>query len=235
MKKLYDVLFIDSDETIVDFKECQRRAFQMLCAEQVSNGDTEELYVRYAAINDDMWRRHHRGEISKDELRFLRMRETFDGYALDIPLCVTRYEERLASEVHFMPNAVAVLNRLKDACKLVVVTNGLSHVHRFRFAQGGLAPLITGIVVSGDKNSPNYRKPFADIFRDAHQRFAPTVPKDRILMIGDNEDTDMQGGNAYGIATCFYVPEYGNKTRLPVATHVMTDWLQLPAIVGIET
>jgi FMN phosphatase YigB (HAD superfamily) len=230
----YDVLFIDSDETIVDFKKCQRRAFHALCDERLSGTCAEPLYERYQAVNEHMWRRHHRGEISKDELRFLRMRETFAEFEVDIPSCVAKYEERLASEAHFMPHAVSVLNRLKDACTLVVVTNGLGHVHRYRFAHGGLTNLFAGIVVSGDKESPNYRKPFEDIFRDAHERFAASVSKNRILMVGDSEDTDVQGGNGYGVATCRYVPGYRNESPTSTATHIMHDWRQLPAIVDME-
>jgi 2-haloacid dehalogenase len=231
----YDVLFIDSDETIVDFNECQRRAFHAVCDEGLSGTCPEPLYEHYKAVNQYMWRRHYSGEITKDELRFLRMSETFAKFEVDIPWCVARYEERLASEAHFMPHAVSVLNRLKDACTLVVVTNGLGHVHRNRFGQGGLATLFAGIVVSGDKGSPNYRKPFADIFRDAHERFAPKVSKNRILMVGDSEGTDVRGGNDYGIATCRYMPCRGTESPTSAATHIMNDWRQLLAIVGMES
>ena len=234
MTMRYDALFLDSDETIVDFDECQRRAFCSLCAHLTPGEDPAQLYQLYRDVNERLWRRHHAGQLPKDELRTLRMRETFGGSVIDVPACAARYEELLASEVHFMPDAMAVLTRLHEKCTLVIVTNGLGPVHRARFARAGLTSLFAGIVVSGDQATPNYRKPFPEIFRDAHERFAPTVPKQRILMVGDSEATDVAGGAGYGIATCRYASQHRLERRDSAATHVIASWQELPPIVGLE-
>jgi FMN phosphatase YigB (HAD superfamily) len=233
MTTRYDALFFDSDETIVDFNACQRRAFIALCAQYAPYEDAEDFYDRYVLINAEMWQRHHEGQITKDELRILRMTETFSGCAMDIRALAASYEDLLADEAYLMPNAHQTLARVKQCCRLVVVTYGLGPVHRRRFEKAGLAELLTGIVVSGDKPSPTFRKPYGEIFQDAHDRFAPSVPKDRILMVGDSETTDITGGMAYGIDTCLYAPDCELEAE-SAATHVMRDWRDLPMIIGLK-
>lgn len=234
MTARYDALFLDSDETIVDFNNCQRRAFLAMCAHFAPHKDVGDLYNRYVLINADMWRRHHEGQITKDDLRIMRMEETFTGCAIDIPTCAAHYETLLADESHLMPNVRQALETVKLACRLVVVTNGIGTVQRRRFEKSGLAELLTGVVVSGDKPSPTFRKPYAEIFRDAHERFAPAVSKARILMVGDSETTDIAGGNAYGIHTCLYAPGQREFEGASAASHVMQDWSDLPRIIGLN-
>ncbi len=53
-----------------------------------------------------------------------------------------------------------------------------------------------------------FGKPFTDVFDLALSRLPPTVPKDRVLMVGDTLHTDILGGAAAGIKTLL-LTDYG--------------------------
>ena len=68
MKK-YDFLFIDADETILDFHGAERQAFEKII-ESVGLSETPELYSTYKTINKGLW-----GEIEKGDLSINAMVE----------------------------------------------------------------------------------------------------------------------------------------------------------------
>ena len=48
-------------------------------------------------------------------------------------------------------------------------------------------------------------KPHKEFF-DLTFRQIDNPPKDRVLVIGDSLNSDIRGGNDYGLATCWYNP-----------------------------
>ena len=63
----YSVIFLDLDNTVLDFKAAERKAISALLKEN-SVLATDELIETYSKINDDYWKRFEAGIIKKEEI-----------------------------------------------------------------------------------------------------------------------------------------------------------------------
>lgn len=74
MKQRYDVILFDADRTLFDFDQSQRLALGEVYR---ANGipETEENIQTYVRLNDQLWARFDKGEISLEKLEYIRFRD----------------------------------------------------------------------------------------------------------------------------------------------------------------
>lgn len=209
MSYKYKLIFFDADETLYDYKMCEQNAFFMTLQE-LSVLDTDKypfIYDEYAKINADMWKKYHKGEIKKEQVLKNRFDILFSRWELELDVAMfgERYLEILSNQDFLIQNAECVLKQLSYHCKLAIITNGVSSVHRNRLQRSLLKPFISNIFISGDQgNDPDFQKPNSKIFKFAHLQTAPDIPIDQILMVGDALNSDIMGGINYNIDTCWF-------------------------------
>lgn len=199
----YQTLLFDADETLLDFKRSEHEAlFDALSAHSIECND--EIAAIYSEINADMWRRLERGEIDKISLRTERFRLFAEhrGYSCDYVALANTYETKLSEKSYVKDGAKEICRLLRPYCKMYIVTNGIKRIQTSRFHNSGLEKYFDGVFISEDIG---FEKPDINYFLNVEKRIGG-LEKSSALIIGDSLTSDMKGGIAYGIDTCFVNP-----------------------------
>ena len=200
----YSWILFDADDTLFDFKRSARHSLaQTLEDYQISA--TEGHFQIYENINHEVWLSFERQEISAIELRKLRFERFFDaiGEYRDSLEMNQRYLQ-LLSQTHFMlAGAVDLLEDLRSKnYRIGLITNGLKEVQRPRIAQAKMEKHFEVIVVSDEIG---VSKPHEGFFQHAFEKMGKP-PKSKVIVIGDSLNSDIQGGNNFGVDTCWFNP-----------------------------
>ncbi len=206
----YQVVLFDADGTLMDFRRAEeyalRRAFEAL-----SLPYDEDRYVPvYREVNERLWNGFERGEISSAQLETDRFSEFLEsvGIRADGAQFGARYLEALGNADFLIDGALEAVGALSEYCRMSVVTNGLSRVQNSRFARSELRRYFDRIIISDEIGS---RKPEPQIFEIAMKAY-PGVNRKEVLMVGDSLKSDIAGGMAYGVHTCWFNPAGMKRT-----------------------
>lgn len=72
------IILFDLDQTLLDFKKCEESALiAMLNA--IRAPVTRENIALYSQINDSMWKKLERGELTRSQIRVMRFEDSFHG------------------------------------------------------------------------------------------------------------------------------------------------------------
>ncbi|EET61548.1 HAD hydrolase, TIGR02254 family [Marvinbryantia formatexigens DSM 14469] len=225
----YQTLFLDADETLLDFKRAEAQGLEnALRCHQLPF--SEEILALYSGINKKCWEEFEQGVFDKDTLLVERFRRLFR--ALDItadPDAVRRtYHEELGKGGFLIAHADEVCRKLKETHDLYIVTNGVAATQYSRFAISGLDKLVKGIFVSEEVGFPKPQKEYFDyVFAQI-----PGFQKERALMVGDSLTADITGGINAGLDTCWYNPERKQAPAGMNITYEIHDIRELLEIAG---
>ena len=205
MSKYFDVVLLDADETIYDFKLAERTALsETLRAFSVE--PTDEIIDEYSRGNLWCWKALERGDITRAELKPLRFRMLFERIGReyrDYSQINARYEVELSYCGFMLPGALDFVKKLHNDCdvKIYIATNGLTVAQVGRFQRSGVAPYVDGIYISEQVGEGKPDKGYFDfIFNDIG-----LTDRGRVIILGDSLTSDMQGGRNAGITTCRYL------------------------------
>jgi putative hydrolase of the HAD superfamily len=110
-----------------------------------------------------------------------------------------QFLEILPTKKKLFPYTVEILDYLKSKnYKLHLVTNGFESVQHNKLRESNLTSYFDQVVTSEASNS---LKPNKEIFDYALQKAGAKVSES--IMIGDNQDADIQGGINAGMDTIF--------------------------------
>jgi HAD superfamily hydrolase (TIGR01549 family) len=127
------------------------------------------------------------------------------------------------------PGAREVLAALADRADLALglVTNGLAEVQRARIARLELDAYFDAVVVSSEVG---VAKPAPAIFDVAFAQLADP-PRASAVMVGDSLTSDLRGGRAAGIATCWFNPHGKPAADRALIDHEIAALTELLALV----
>ncbi len=216
----YTCLLFDADNTLLDFSAAEKKAFHETC-QTAGILCSDEGYRQYSHINDGLWKKLERGEITAEKLKVERFRQWLAWYRQTEPKnhgIVTPEEMRdayvaaLGKQSDLMPEAAEVCRTLSVRYPhMYVITNGIGEIQRARFAATSILRYFGKLFISGEIG---YAKP--------DKRFFDTVLSDlgitdrrSVLVIGDSLSSDMAGAIGAGLDCC-YLSANGGKTDLPV-------------------
>ena len=197
----YKYLLFDADDTLLDFKEDEKRAVSALFLEHGIE-PTPLLIERYSAINLGLWKQFERGEISKNDIKSLRFtnllkEQKIDGDGIEYD---KKYRRHLSEGGVKFPEADSVCKALKEkGYKLYIVTNGIEEIQTKRFAKAGLVDYFEKIFISETMNT---QKPAKEYFDKVFAEIG-SYDKSEYLIIGDSLSSDITGGIKAGIDTCW--------------------------------
>jgi 2-haloacid dehalogenase len=196
----YEVMFLDADETLFDFKKAEGWALLEAFGLRGLPLD-DDVALAYSEINEGLWRRVERGELDQRSLRSERFRLLFErlGLSEDPMVFGELYVERLSQAAFLIDGAEELCARLSATRRLAIVTNGIAQVQRSRLARSPIAAYIERAIVSEEVGAA---KPDPAIFRHACELMGVT-DKSRVIMVGDSLASDIAGGIAFGIDTCW--------------------------------
>ncbi len=199
----------DVDGTLLDFLAAEKAAVQRLFGEFGLGTCTDGMVARYSAINDAYWKRLERGEIPKQEVLLGRFRDFFSELGIDPGLSEpfnARYQLALGDTVVYRDDSLNLVKSLHGRVRQYVVSNGTVVAQTKKLSRSGLGAWMEGVFLSEELGA---EKPSPAFFRQVFAAL-PDIDKADMLIVGDSLTSDMQGGIAAGIPTCWY-----NPGRLP--------------------
>jgi 2-haloacid dehalogenase len=199
----YDWVFLDADGTLFDYDAAEAAAIEG-AFDACGLRFEASIGRRYSEINAEIWREFERGEISQDALKTERFSRLFDavGVTADSAVFSRHYLLILSRQAELLDGAEPVVLELARRAQLLLLTNGIAEVQRPRFAAAPFRDCFDEIVISGEVGAA---KPDPVIFEAALDR-AGRPARHRVLVVGDNLGSDIAGGAASGLDTCWYNP-----------------------------
>ncbi|MBO5867469.1 MAG: YjjG family noncanonical pyrimidine nucleotidase [Oscillospiraceae bacterium] len=209
-------LFLDMDETILDFKMAEAVAIRKTL-QDAGLEPTDAVCTRYSQINHGYWERLERKEVTHEELMVGRFADLFAEYGVDADPAATApaYMRNLSLGHDYLPGAEAAMEKLAKKYKIYLASNGVTETQLHRIADSKIDRFATEIFISG---IVGVNKPDKGFFDYCFTRI-PDFDPELALMVGDSLTSDIQGGINAGIRTCWVNP--GHKTA---PEHICPDY-----------
>lgn len=196
-------IFFDLDHTLWDFESNSKNAFEHIFSDKKIDVKIEDFSSQYRPINQKYWKLYREDKVSKEKLRYGRLKETFDilGYAINddmINVLSEKYIENLSKFNKLFIGTIEVLDYLKPKYNMHIITNGFDEVQHKKLANASILPYFEHIISS---EKVGVKKPNPKIFNYALE-IANAKSKESI-MIGDNFEADILGARGVGMHTIF--------------------------------
>ena len=209
MKKSYQWILFDADETLFHFDSFSGLQ-QMFTNFGVKF--SEQDYHEYQIVNKPLWVEYQNGLISAQQLQERR----FDTWAIKLQVSPRELNRAfliaMVDVCKPIEGATNLLNSLKGKTKLGIITNGFVDLQQARLERLGLRDHFDVLVISEEVG---VAKPHPEIFNYALTRMG-NPERNSVLMVGDNQDSDIIGGINAGFHTCWLNIE--NKPTPPGIT-----------------
>lgn len=202
---MFRTIFIDLDDTILDFGAAEHAAISKTFR-QVGLEPTPELLARYSAINLSQWEAYERGEITRDTVLVRRFELLFQELGSDLDAQSTEdiYRGYLGVGHYFIDGAVEILEYLAPKYDLYIASNGVAATQYSRLKSANISHFFKEIFISETTGSHKPEKAYFDFCFARIPDFDP----EKALMIGDSLTSDIRGGKNAGIRTCWFNPQH---------------------------
>ena len=221
-------LLFDADGTLWDFDASARLGFETIFARRVWDY-TPAFFDGYTRINNGLWERYERGEMSRDrvlverfDLLFAELRIEASGAAFE-----DEFRVELESNPVWMDGAEELLRELRPGYKIYVVTNGVASTQRKRIAITGLDRYVDEFFISEEIGAQKPQKAFFD---HVLSRIG-SCAADELMLIGDSLSADILGANRAGIPSCWFNPSGAPLKGEARPDHIIRELKELPAIL----
>ena len=212
----FKAIFIDIDDTLLDYVPCCREAFDRAMEAIESTGVKEgqvgrsegELFEIFFAISGRLFSEAKHGLHTVAEVMELYPKEFIEtiGYP-DSAIEPFKHAFRAAwGETHtLVDGAKETLEALhQQGYRLFAASNSFGHLQRRRLERAGILHLFEGTFISMDIG---YDKPDIRFFEHALaqvNRLGECIRPEEVLMVGDSMTTDIIGAQKAGLKTCFF-------------------------------
>lgn len=219
-KSGFEIVLVDADDTIFDFKKAEYHAFKKTLNSFGKDCTDEEVEI-YSAINIKHWKDLEKGVIDRETLKVHRFQEWFDymGFDIDAKAFNNIYAPSLGNYSFLIDGAEEFLKKLSSICDVYIVTNGLTETQTRRFVSSSVKEFVKGIYIS---EAIGYSKPDKKFFDYCIDEIGES-DRSKYIIIGDSLTSDMQGGKNAGIATCRFAFD-GRLSFSPLCDYEIADY-----------
>lgn len=202
---MFEFLFIDLDDTILDFQKAEHIALQRSLAE-FGVTPTEAVCARYTQINKAHWEALERKELTREQVMVGRFATLFRelGVEADAQACSERYMENLSIGHYFLSGAKEAVESLCKKYKIYLASNGTKKVQTRRLESADIGKFFQDIFISQDMGAD---KPSLAYFERCFARI-PGFDPQKAMIVGDSLSSDIRGGINAGIRTCWVNPTH---------------------------
>lgn len=206
----YKAVFIDIDDTLLDYIPCCREAFdyalqELKAKKYASCAPTSEdnLFSLFFAISGRLFSEAKHGLHTVAEVMELYPKEFIEraGYPLEA-VDPFKHAFRFAwGKTHtLVPEAEEMLECLQNkGYRLFAASNSFGHLQRSRLEHAGILHYFEDTYISMDIG---YDKPDIRFYQEALRRCGLLAQE--VLMIGDSMTTDVIGAQAAGLDALFF-------------------------------
>ena len=200
---MIEFLFLDLDDTILDFHKAERVAISRTIRE-FGVEPTEEILNLYHEINKWHWEQLEKGTQTRAQILVNRFGVLFEklGREVDAPKCAKVYEHNLSQGHWFLPGAEEAVERLSKKYRLFLASNGTAVVQKGRMTSANLYRFFETVFVSQEIG---HNKPSKEYFEACFARI-PGFDKEKAMIVGDSLSSDIRGGINAGIRTVWVNP-----------------------------
>ena len=209
-------VFFDLDHTLWDFEKNSDLAFQKVFNRNNITVELEVFLKIYKPLNFKYWKLYSEEKVTKSELRYGRLKDTFDvlNYTISdelIDVLATHYLEFLPDFNHLFEGAFEILDYLKGKYQLHIITNGFDEVQHKKLKSSNIYHYFDKIITS---ESVGVKKPNPKVFTYALN--LAKADKGNSIMIGDNLEADVEGALSVGMQAiyCNFDNVLHHKTNL---------------------
>lgn len=194
-------VFIDIDNTLLDFNACAKTAIKILFGEY-NQEFTEEVFEVFLRINGQLWLEIEKGTLTKEELHKIRWKLIFDE--LGISICGEEFEKGFIKTIitcaEPVDGARDVLKYLSSKYPVFAVSNSGHNQQVARLEKADMAQFVQKVFLS---ETIGFSKPKKEFFDGCFCELSNLSP-DEVIIIGDSLSADISGGVAYGLKTCWF-------------------------------
>jgi YjjG family noncanonical pyrimidine nucleotidase len=154
----------------------------------------------YQQVNRELWQQYERHEIELVELQVRRFMP-WAATASSAKQLNRQFLLAIAQYSRPLPGAKTLLKTLKQIpdLKIALVSNGFSFMHQHRLRRTGFFKYFDAVVTSEEAG---VAKPAPKIFQLSLSKLDVSA-KARVLMVGDNLQTDIAGAIRQGFDSCW--------------------------------
>ena len=213
---MIEFLFLDLDDTILDFKKAEYIAIGKTIAD-FGVEPTDEVRHRYHLINKWHWEQLELGTMTRTEILVGRFKVLFDelGVTVDAEKVARTYEKNLGTGHWFLPGAEEAVASLSKKYRLFLASNGTASVQKGRMTSANLYRFFEQVFVSQELG---HNKPSKEYFDAAIARI-PGFDPEKCLMVGDSLTSDILGGKNAGLRTVWV-----NPAHAPARPDIVPDY-----------
>lgn len=219
-------IFFDLDHTLWDFDTNSALAFDQIFKKDYPDVVTAAFLEKYIPINQACWALFQVDKISHDQLRYQRLKQSFDAihYSISdhqIELIAQDYIALLPEFNHLFDDTIDTLNYLKARYELHIITNGFAEVQFKKISNANLSQFFKTVTNS---EMAGAKKPNPIIFQ--HALHLANADKKASIMIGDSIEADVTGAINFGMDAIFF-----NPNQLEVAENI----IQINTLIELKT
>ena len=207
---MIEYLFLDLDDTILDFKKAEYIAIGKTISD-FGVEPTDAVRHRYHEINKWPWEQLELGKLTRAEVLENRFKVLFAelGVEVNATAVARTYEKNLSQGHWFLPGAEETVDLLSKKYRLFLASNGTASVQKGRMTSANLYRFFETVFVSQEIG---HNKPSKAYF-DACFAQIPDFDPARAMIVGDSLSSDILGGINAGIKTCWVNPAHGEAKK----------------------
>ena len=213
MVKLNNItdIFFDLDHTLWDFQKNSALTFDFLLKKYQINIDLNKFLNIYIPINFSYWKLYRDEKITKEFLRYNRLKSSFEKLNISLSDDVINkiaddYVISLPVNNFLIKDTILVLDYLRNKYRLHIITNGFTEVQNKKIVNSQIKKYFHSII---DSETVGVKKPNIKIF-DYALKISGARSKNS-LMIGDNLEADILGALNAG----FQAIHFNNNNEAP--------------------
>ena len=196
-------VFFDLDHTLWDFETNSQKTFDFIFKRNRLALDIGQFVEVYKPINHRYWKLFREDKVSKEDLRYFRLKEAFDQLNFNatddlIDLLSEEYIRFLADHNALFEYTHELLSYLQPKYKMHIITNGFEEVQFRKLKSSSLLPYFDHVITS---EKVGVKKPNPKIFQYALE--VTGAREVQSIMIGDNLEADILGAKNVGMHAIF--------------------------------
>ncbi len=207
MGTLPEFLFLDMDDTILDYSAPGEKCWENLClafAPQLDGLSPDQLLAAINRSREWFWsdrERYRRWSLDLRSARRLVLARAFEQLQIDNPRISDEIADSFTTQreemVQPFPGAIETLGILRDrGIRMGLITNGNAEFQRAKIRRFGLEQYFDFILIQSEFG---VGKPDQRVFQHGLECFG--VPPAQVWMIGDDLEFDMRPAQALGLGT----------------------------------